>query len=254
MDLFLNKWSDSKFIGATGLRKCVFAYLFCRYCGLQTPVKTFRMLYDLFVYFKLYPVTRAFHTTFKHYCQGWFLSQIHHHASYLASVIDELSSPWNARAFIYNRLPQPFDVGIVGCIDTFPIYVSRPANAAWQSHLYNGKYKGHVVKVTSTFFYCIPSCHSFSCSLCVCVCLVVLQIQAVCDHSGCIIWFSGPHIGTTSDIKLYQQFTPPLVPGERLLGDKAYVSRLHSLIAPIKRLPHRSLTNDQKDYNELHRW
>ena len=45
------------------------------------------------------------------------------------------------------------------------------------------------------------------------------------------MWYSGPHLGTTSDIKLYEQFTPPLLDGERLLGDKVYVNRYnHSIM------------------------
>jgi hypothetical protein len=185
MDQFVSKWSDSQFIAATGLRKCVFTYLFCRYCGRRTPIKTFDSLYNLFMYFKLYPITRAFHATFHHYRQGWFLSQLHHHASYLASVIDELSSTWNARAFACNRLPQPFDVGVVGCIDTFPIYVSRPRNAAWQSHLYNGKYKGHVVKVISTTTQAIFCC-VFNCSNCCGVCFVFVFDHVCCCTVLCI--------------------------------------------------------------------
>ena len=63
-------------------------------------------------------------------------------------VIDELQQPWEARNTVSNKLPH-FPASIVGCIDTVPIYVQRPLKKNWQRHLYNGKYKGHVVKVSS---------------------------------------------------------------------------------------------------------
>ena len=66
-------------------------------------------------------------------------------------VIDELQQPWEAqchRNTVSNKLPHfPGSASIVGCIDTVPIYVQRPLKKNRQRHLYNGKYKGHVVKV-----------------------------------------------------------------------------------------------------------
>jgi hypothetical protein len=42
------------------------------------------------------------------------------------------------------------------------------------------------------------------------------------DHSGCPIWFSGAHLGVTSDITLWDDTHPILEPNERILADKAY--------------------------------
>jgi len=50
----------------------------------------------------------------------------------------------------------------------------------------------------------------------------VLKVQAVSDHRGNLIWFSGPHMGVTSesDIELFRHYPPPLnVGNEKLLAD-----------------------------------
>jgi len=83
-----------------------------------------------------------------------------------------------------------------------------------------------------------------------------LQVQGVCDHRGNIIWYSGPHIGVTSDIRLFREHTPPLLDGERLLGDKAYASHADRdhLIAPYKKQRQRALTQRQWHFNNVHAW
>jgi hypothetical protein len=40
-----------------------------------------------------------------------------------------------------------FGPGARGSVDSAPIYVQRPKEYRWQSALYNGKYKGHVLKL-----------------------------------------------------------------------------------------------------------
>lgn len=51
-------------------------------------------------------------------------------------------------------------------------------------------------------------------------------------------------------------YTPPLLPGELLLGDKAYadISLSHQIIAPIKKKKHQSLLEIQLQYNKIHGW
>ena len=79
-------------------------------------------------------------------------------------------------------------------------------------------------------------------------------MQAVCDHSGNIIWYSGPHLGVTSDIRLFREHTPPLEPGERLLGDKAYVGDLR-LVAPFKkRRGQAQISQRKRAFNVVHSW
>jgi len=77
----------------------------------------------------------------------------------------------------------------------------------------------------------------------------------VCDHRGNLIWYSGPHIGVTSDIKLFRRSMPPLQDGERLLADKAYVGAREHLIVPYKKKPGRaSLSRRRHDFNVAHSW
>jgi hypothetical protein len=70
------------------------------------------------------------------------------------------------------------------------------------------------------------------------------------------MYFSGPHLGVVSDNRLFKLYTPPLAPGETLLGDKAYCDRAleHQIVAPIKARHHRSLLDVQQEYNDLHAW
>jgi hypothetical protein len=90
----------------------------------------------------------------------------------------------------------------------------------------------------------------------VCRCLpVFLQVQGVCDHRGNIIWYSGPHLGVTSDIRLFRENPPPLEHGERLLGDKAYVGERSRLIAPYKKKRGQAKLAGRKwDFNNVHAW
>ena len=104
--------------------------------------------------------------------------------------------------------------------------VFRPRNSDWQSNLYNGKYKRHVVK-----------------------------IQAVTDHLGTLMWYSGPHIGTSSDIEVYRLNRPPLLDREELLGDKAYQGERNTLIVPFKKRKGQSrLTPVRYAFNRVHQW
>ena len=79
-------------------------------------------------------------------------------------------------------------------------------------------------------------------------------MQAICNHSGSIIWYSGTHNGVDSDIKLWRDHSPPLERGEQILGDKAYVGH-HRLIAPHKlRRGEAELSRRKKAYNIAHSW
>ena len=98
--------------------------------------------------------------------------------------------------------------------------------------------------------------HRNSSMFCICiVCNLLSQVQGVCDNRGNIIWFSGPHLGVTSDIKLFRTFTPPLTPGEKLLGDKAYVGVPTKIIPPYKKKRGRpDLSARRQAYNTVHGW
>eukprot|EP00727_Mastigamoeba_balamuthi_P000959 m51a1_g10860 hypothetical protein (704) ;mRNA; r:4089-23025 len=61
------------------------------------------------------------------------------------SDVDCGKSVWNARTSEANRLPPPWSRTIHGSVDVKAIDISRPSKK--QDKFYNGKYKGHVVKI-----------------------------------------------------------------------------------------------------------
>jgi hypothetical protein len=173
---FLDQFSDSELLASTGLSRSTFEYLYCKYCGSTTPINSPQNLLSLFKFYKHYPIRRFFHHFFgkKARSPNWFYSnRLKKWESHLASVINELDPVFDQRFLPHNHLPHVFSRNVTGSIDSFPICVVRPKSPAWQRQFYNGKYKAHVVKV-----------------------------QAMCDHSGNIIWYSGPHLGVTSDVRL----------------------------------------------------
>ena len=133
--------------------------------------------------------------------------------------MDEVPTAWNARQGEHNRLPHLFSSHVTGSVDTFPVYVSRPKNAWWQKKLYNGKYGANVnthdLRIL-TFRECAHYAHLGG---------HVAKFQIACDHRGTPIYWSGPHLGTMHDIKIWKQNSAKLGPRERWLADKAYCSK-----------------------------
>lgn len=77
----------------------------------------------------------------------------------------------------------------------------------------------------------------------------------MCDHRGNLMWYSGPHLGVTSDIKLFREHTPPLLEGERLLADKAYQGAREQLIVPYKKKRGGGeLSQRRQNFNVAHAW
>jgi hypothetical protein len=225
---FLDQYSRDHLVYCCGVTSETFFYIYTTYCGGSTPINHPIKLYQLLLYYKLYPTKRQFQLLFgpagKHYSrfQGRLLS----YAQYLSGTLNELTGPWTDRHSPDNRLPHLFNHRVTGCIDSFPIYVTRPTDADWQYALYNGKYKGHVLKVT-----------------------------LICDHHGTPIWYSGPDIGTTHDKTLYMKHPPPITDIEQLLGDKGYQGVGPSVIVPFKkRRGEIRLTADRRAFNIVHRW
>lgn len=125
--------------------------------------------------------------------------------------------------------------------------VLRPKQSDWQSALYNGKYGTHVLKVqVSTYMLLFRDSQT---------------LQVMCDFSGTPVFFSGPHIGVRSDIRLWQEHGAALDAGELVLADKAYVSKdVNNILAPYKkkkrenkRQQPKPLSRAKKDFNLLHR-
>ena len=81
------------------------------------------------------------------------------------------------------------------------------------------------------------------------------KVQYVCDHHGCPIWYSGPHIGTTHDTTLYKKNRPSLIDNEQLLGDKGNQGCGSSVIVPFKKRHEEvRITGDKRAFNIVHRW
>lgn len=77
----------------------------------------------------------------------------------------------------------------------------------------------------------------------------------MCDNRGNIIYYSGPHLGVTSDINVFRENCPWLAPGERLLADKAYYGEPDYLIVPYKKRHGQArLTGRRHDFNNVHAW
>ena len=58
----------------------------------------------------------------------------------------------------------------------------------------------------------------------------------VCDHFGTPLWWSGPHIGSRNDGRIYKENPPPLEDGEMLAGDAGYQGQ-PQLVTPYKKHP-----------------
>ena len=144
----LDNYSDEHLAALCGLQRWTFMYVYSKYCGPATPIKTHEQLFRCFQYLKQYPLDRCL-SAFRFPCIRVLKSRI----KYLAQVLNELEAVWATRHDDFNRIPHHFRDKLVGSIDTFPILVSRPTHSIKQSILYNGKYKHHVYKVHHTMIY-----------------------------------------------------------------------------------------------------
>lgn len=71
---------------------------------------------------------------------------------------------------------------------------------------------------------------------------------------GVPLWYSGPHLGTFADIRIARNYPPPLLPDQKLLGDKGYVGH-GRIIPPYKKTKNSGgLTKEQRDFNLGHGW
>jgi len=89
----------------------------------------------------------------------------------------------------------------------------------------------------------------------ICVGAHVAKFQLACDHRGTPIFWTGPHIGTVHDMKLWERNPAPLHHRERWLADKAYNKKGHAeLIFPHKKPRGGTLTLRQKSFNTGMSW
>jgi hypothetical protein len=181
-----------------------------------------KQLWSLLKYYKKYNVFRASANWF----HGYHQTRLRETEEYLVSRMKLIfNNSFPVRKESQNNLSHVFPSSVSGCVDTFPIFIRRP-RGRWQSACYNGKYKGHVLKVS------LHAQHNNKTTL-----YALLQIQIVVDHTGSPIWWSGPHLGTTADVEIWRANHPTLDVNEKLLADKAYQGD-HDLLTPYKRKKH----------------
>ena len=111
--------------------------------------------------------------------------------------------------------------GLVGCLDTYPCTIATPSDPVAAKLYYQGKYDSAVFK-----------------------------IQIIIDLTGRIVWFSMPHLGVTSDPKIWRHTRPHFNAGEFVLADGAYISCAHCL-CPYKAQQGQPLAAGEDEVNSL---
>lgn len=169
------------------------------------------------------------------------LNRIKRRVAYLAETMTDITDSLHLRLDPSNALPHLFPSRVVGCVDSFPIFIRRPKDATLRRLTYCGKFKRHCLKV------------------CFDVALLpqaVLQVQLVCSHSGVPLYFSGPCL-PRHDSYIFQSTcsTMPFGPEELLLGDLAYIKFDGvRVVTGFKRLPGKNLSALQADFNSVQSW
>jgi hypothetical protein len=203
--------------------------IFRKYCGKKTPIKNRQTLVNVLSWCKQYPTARNASACVGGHGRGFGYGLQHNQnlINYLASVVDELAIQVMHRFDFSNRIPVVFSPMVTGSVDTFPWRVQRRKGYDKQHVLYQGKYKGHVVK-----------------------------FQGLIDNLGNWLWFSGPHPGSDGDGSLWKKYRPQwIVPDELVLADKAYCGAIFDslgLVAPYKKPTGGSRSKAQTAYNRVH--
>jgi len=159
--------------------------LFCYGDQLQLPHRVF---IDSFIYIHIYPRVRQSRAVFQRSRQ-YISKKLLPALEKMARTFDEIH--WSERENPYNHVPH-YPHSINSIVDTFPIHVSQPKNAAFARELYNTKYGGCIYKV-----------------------LIIISFL------GTILYLKAPFPGTVYDGHIYQDTTSerPRLPGEFTLGD-----------------------------------
>lgn len=118
----------------------VFIVLVC--CWFAVLVS--KQLWDLLQFYKNYNVFRAI----ANHSHGFHQTRLRKTEAYLANRMKAVfNQAFEVREEKQNALSHVFPASVTGCVDTFPIFIKRPKSSR-QKLFYNGKYKGHVLKVT----------------------------------------------------------------------------------------------------------
>lgn len=210
----------------TGFSTDVLEDIFIKYGGMETPIKTRKSLSRFLEFCKGYSTYRMFTFTREKRSFRSVCTKIKRILNYLYVVVNELEVAFLNRLSSQNSV----NIGISSInqstliVDTFPIYINRPSRH--QNLFYNGKYKGHVLKV-----------------------------QVFCDHQANIIFFSGPHLGCTHDVQIFYDNHPLISVDEKILADKAYCgnrAKNMGIVAPHKKSINYDFTTEESNFNAIH--
>ena len=210
----------------TGFCSDVLEDIFIKYGGQNTPIRTRQALSNFLEFCKGYGTYRMFTFTRQRRSFRSTFTKIKRILNYLFAVVDELGNAYLNRLSSMNIV----NIGIDAIdrssliVDTFPIYINRPSEN--QNLFYNGKYKGHVLKV-----------------------------QVFCDHQANIVFYSGPHLGCTHDVQIFYDNHPLIAIDEKILADKAYYgnrAKQMGIVAPHKRTINNDFSTEQSEFNAIH--
>src|SRR5262245_57327569 len=139
MDSTVMAWlDDAGWRTMLGVSRVQFHWVFGRYCGLHTPIRTpfklFRLLYWLRHYPTELPLCVLFHIPRRRNFSKWLKRSV----TYLGAVIrDVVADNWERRHAVANPASWFWPGPCLGAIDTMPIYVRRPRSHQFGRFLYN---------------------------------------------------------------------------------------------------------------------
>jgi hypothetical protein len=223
-----------------GVTKPVFGVLWTKFCGNESVINSqyvptvartsahllYRVrekLFELLYFMKANPRHRQLKVLCGRRSLGSFYKTLYIRVRHLAHALQPVREQcWQQR----YKAEMPWDdfcgTGCFGIVDTMPIFIRRPKLPNWSRATYQGKYKAHVVKM-----------------------------QLINDDQGLPLFWSGPHAGVRSDIRVWRDHGPTMAADDFVLGDKAYQGA-PDVISPYKRPRGGQLSRHQKDYNTVH--
>ena len=148
--------------------------------------------------------------------------KVHPMAAAFAGIIDEVDR--TRRLDRYNHGIPPFEYLVTGLVDTFPVYVPQPHRWSMARLLFQPKYKA-----------------------------TVLKYQLGISWNGEIILFTGPHLGTSADVTIWEATWAdhPFFDWELWLGDLGYQGA-EGILVKHKKDGGWPLTDRQIWFNNVH--
>lgn len=91
---FLSQFKEEEIVALSGISSATFHKIWSKYCGRSTPIRRPIYLWWLFLYYKIYPVSRAFRCVYGMELKSRysFISRLHKWQVSLAIGIDVIDS------------------------------------------------------------------------------------------------------------------------------------------------------------------